>query len=222
MKQPVPRLAFLWLEPQNRLEMMKNVYRLFRSVDLRLIKRAISDKFRELLLVNNCNGNFGGRNVNNLVVVGGGSFRSLVVQKSADQITGRGCESGGVLEHGHALLAVLDVLEGSHFSVLTGDNIACHSSVSGESVRDGAGSTVVGSKDGDVALCLCVGSNEVCFREGLSGGEIPVGCDGAEDVSEGFVILLSVESLAAVISDLRAVLNDELTVGNSLVRRRRR
>ena len=91
-------------------------------------------------------------------------------------------QGADVLEDGHGLLAVDDVLDGGLLSVLTGDDVAGDVLVGAEGIGDGAGGAVIGGQDEDVALVGGLGGGQVGFGQVLGGVEVPVGGDLADDL----------------------------------------
>ncbi len=87
-----------------------------------------------------------------------------------------------ILEDGHRLLAVDDVLHGSLLGILTGDVVRGHIGVSSEGICDGPGGAVVRGQDEDVALVGRGCGGQVGFGQVLGGVEVPVGRDLADDL----------------------------------------
>ena len=91
-------------------------------------------------------------------------------------------QGADILEDGHRLLAIDDVLDGSLLSILTGDEVARDILVGGEGVGDGAGGAIIRGQDEDIALVGGGGGGQVGFGQVLGGVEVPVGGDLADDL----------------------------------------
>ena len=124
-----------------------------------------------------------GRDIEDAVVVGVGLWRGAAFEVSdcgADGIANQGAD---ILQDGHGLLAVDDVLDGSDLGILSGDHVAGDIAIGGEGVSDGAGGAVVRGQDEDIALVCGGGGGQVGFSQVLGGVEVPVGGDLTDDLA---------------------------------------
>ena len=94
---------------------------------------------------------------------------------------GVGDEGADVLEDGHGLLAVDDVLDGGDFRVLAGDVVLLDVLVGAEGVGDGARGAVVRGVDEYGALVGLLSGSQVGLGLVLGVAEGPVGGDLADD-----------------------------------------
>ena len=123
------------------------------------------------------------RDIEDTVVVGIGLRRGAAFEisdRSADGVSHQGAD---ILQDGHGLLAVDDVLDGSDLCILSGDHVAGDICIGGEGVSDGAGGAVIGGQDEHIALVCGGGGGQVGLGQVLGGVEIPVGGDLADDLA---------------------------------------
>ncbi len=152
-----------------------------------------------------------GGNVNLAVVVGVGLRGSLPLQVcngGADRIRDQGAD---ILQHGHGLLAVNDVLDRSLLGILTGHHVTGNVAVCRERIGDRAGGSIVRGENEHVALIGGGRHGQICFCKGLGGVEIPVGGDLTDDLAH---LVAGQACLVLQGNRLAGVLDDECAVGD--------
>ena len=92
-------------------------------------------------------------------------------------------ERADVLQDGHGLLAIDDVLDGGFLSILAGNDIACDVLVGGKSIGNGAGGAIIRGEDEDIALVGSSRGGQVGLGQVLGHVELPVGGDLADDLA---------------------------------------
>ena len=137
----------------------------------------------DIALVNRDNYGRLGRNIDLAVVVGRGLLRGFALQISNRRSDGITNERADILQDGHGLLAIDDVLDGGFLSILTGDDIARDILVSGKGIGNGAGGAIIGGEDEDIALVGGGSGGQVGFSQVLGNVEVPVGGDLADDLA---------------------------------------
>ncbi len=120
-------------------------------------------------------------------------------------------QGADVLEDGHGLLAVDDVLDGGFLSILTGDDIAGDILVSAEDIGDGAGGAVIRGEDEDVALVGSCSGGQVGFSQVLGDVELPVGGHLADDLAH---LVAGQGGLVLQGNRFAGVLDDEGAIGD--------
>ena len=116
-----------------------------------------------------------GGDIHFAVVIGALGFGGLAFEQSHTGVNGILHQGAHIFENGHALLAVNNVLDGSLFGILTGDEIAGHVFVGGKGIGNCTGGAVIRGQDKDIALVLSRGGGQVGFGQVLGRVEIPVG-----------------------------------------------
>ncbi len=146
----------------------------------------VDDRCLDVALVNG--DHLGGRcrHIDSAVVVGGGLRRGLAVEVGVGRCDGVRHQGADILQHGHGLLAIDDVLHGGNFGVLPGDHVAADVRIGAESIGDSARGAVVGRQDEHVTLVVRTGGGQVGFGQVLGSVEVPFGGDLAEDLAHLF------------------------------------
>ena len=132
-------------------------------------------------MINGHDNGWVGGNIDCAVVVAVGCLRSTAFEEGGGSLDGIVNEGADILEDGHGLFAINDVLDGSLFSILTGNSVAGDISIGSEGISNRAGGAVVGGEDEDIALGIGAIGGEVGLSKGLGGVEVPVGGDLTDD-----------------------------------------
>ena len=150
------------------------------------IVTGVDDGGLDVILGDRHDGGRLGGDINLAVVVGGGLLRSAALEVSNRRGDGIAHQGADILQHGHRLLAVDDVLDGSFLSILAGDIVLGHVLVSGEGIGDRASGAIIRGHNEHGALVRRLGRGQVGFRQVLGHVELPFGGHLADDLGHLF------------------------------------
>ena len=123
-----------------------------------------------------------GRDIDLAVVVGRGLIRRAALEVSHSRGDRIGYQRADILQNGHRLLAIDDVLDGGFLSILAGDVVVGDILVRREGIRNRARGAVIRGDDEHGALVGGRSGRQVRFRQVLGDREVPVRGDLADDL----------------------------------------